>query len=336
MQFLFNRVTFIVGLLLILGTLGLGEFIFWRVLKVSCSNDQVIESNTPFSFVTDGIDKGPFRGERWNRWVNEDLSNWFLKNGKVVDIDIQDLENNLKLSAWWFGNNYPQEKRTIIIVHGINSSKKHYNQLMPATMLANAGFNVVMFDQRNHGDSSCPTGSYFAGTREWEDLNTVIDWLVKYKKVDTKNIGIHAVSGGTLAAQFLMAERSDIPAFSLDSPVFDFEEIVKSELKWNGIPPIIWRLAVFIGKLHGIDIYAKSPKEGIQNIGNRALMVMHGTDDTRVPFLHSERLVKFASSFGKDVKFIVNNNSDHNEALLREPELVRENLVEFFKNNLAN
>ncbi len=65
-------------------------------------------------------------------------------------------------------------------------------------------------------------------------------------------------------------------------------------------------------------------------------MVMHGTDDTRVPFLHSERLVKFASSFGKDVKFIVNNNSDHNEALLREPELVRGNLVEFFKNNLAN
>ena len=106
---------------------------------------------------------------------------------------------------------------------------------MPATMLANAGFNVLMFDQRNHGDSSCPTGRYFAGTREWEDLNTVINWLIETKKIDTKNIGIHAVSGGTLATQFLMAERNDIPAFSLDSPVFDFEEIVKSELKWNGI-----------------------------------------------------------------------------------------------------
>ena len=44
MRFLFNKVTLSVGVLLILGTLGLGEFIFWRVLKVSCSNDQVIES----------------------------------------------------------------------------------------------------------------------------------------------------------------------------------------------------------------------------------------------------------------------------------------------------
>ena len=132
-----------------------------------------------------------------------------------------------------------------------------------------------------------------------------------------------------------MAERSDIPAFSLDSPVFDFEEIVKSELRWNGIPPIIWRLAVFMGKLHGIDIYEKSPRDGIQKIGNRALMVMHGTDDTRVPFLHSERLVKFASSLGKEVKFIVNDNSDHNEALLKEPELIRKNLIEFFENNLT-
>jgi len=44
MRFLFNKVTLSVGVLLVLGTLGLGEFIFWRVLKVSCSNDKVIEN----------------------------------------------------------------------------------------------------------------------------------------------------------------------------------------------------------------------------------------------------------------------------------------------------
>ena len=98
MRFLLNRVILSVGLLLILGTLGLGEFIFWRVLKVSCSNDQVIQNNTPLYFVTDGRDQGPFRGERWNRWVGKDLSYWFLKNGEVEEIGIQDRENDLKLS----------------------------------------------------------------------------------------------------------------------------------------------------------------------------------------------------------------------------------------------
>ena len=115
-------------------TLGLGEFIFWRVLKVSCSNDQVIERNTPRYFVADGEDQGPFRGERWNRWVDEDLSRWFFKSGEIEDIDILDSQNELELSAWWIGNNYPQEKRTIIIVHGINSSKT----LQPADACYNA------------------------------------------------------------------------------------------------------------------------------------------------------------------------------------------------------
>jgi len=46
--------------------------------------------------------------------------------------------------------------------------------------------------------------------------------------------------------------------------------------------------------------------------------------------------VKFANSLGKEVKFIVNNNSDHNEALLKEPELIRKNLIEFFEKNLTN
>ena len=90
MRFLLNRVTLSVGLLLILGTLGLGEFIFWRVLKVSCSNDQVIQNNTPLYFVTDGRDQGPFRGERWNRWVGKDLSYWFL-------IRIYNYEHTLQL-----------------------------------------------------------------------------------------------------------------------------------------------------------------------------------------------------------------------------------------------
>ena len=35
-------------------------------------------------------------------------------------------------------------------------------------------------------------------------------------------------------------------------------------------------------------------------------------------------------------KFIVNDNSDHNEALLKEPELIRKNLIEFFEKNLTN
>ena len=334
MRFLFYKIIPILVVICLVALIGIGEFIFWRVLKVSCSNDKIVEKNLPTSFVPDGKGQGPFRGDRWDKWANKDLSEWFLKDKKIEKIDIKNKTEDLKLSSWWFGKNYPFEKRTVVIVHGINSSKRHYNQLMPATMLANAGFNILMFDQRNHGESSCPSGRYFAGTKEWEDLNTVILWLNEVKKIPIEKIGVHAVSGGTLAAQFLMAERDDIKAFSLDSPVFDFEEIVKSELAWNGIPPIIWKLAVFIGKFHGIDIYAKKPEDGINALDGRALLVFHGTEDTRVPFLHSERLVAHAKSIKQDLKFVKNIGSDHNEALLIEPKIIQENLIDFYEKSL--
>ena len=334
MRFLFYKIIPIFLVICLVALIGIGEFIFWRVLKVSCSNDKIVEKNLPTRFVPDGKGQGPFRGDRWDKWANKDLSEWFLKDKKIEKIDIKNETEDLQLSSWWFGKNHPFEKRTVVIVHGINSSKRHYNQLMPATMLANAGFNILMFDQRNHGESSCPSGRYFAGTKEWEDLNTVILWLNEVKKIPIEKIGVHAVSGGTLAAQFLMAERDDIKAFSLDSPVFDFEEIVKSELAWNGIPPIIWKLAVLIGKFHGIDIYAKKPEDGITALDGRALLVFHGTEDTRVPFLHSERLVAHAKSIEQDLKFVKNIGSDHNEALLIEPKIIQENLIDFYEKSL--
>ena len=131
-----------------------------------------------------------------------------------------------------------------------------------------------------------------------------------------------------------MAERSDIKAFSLDSPIFDFEAIVRSELKWNGIPSVLWKLAVTIGKIHGIDIYERRPKDGIDQLNNRALLVFHGTEDTRVPFFHSQELVKYANKLGQEVTFFKNKGADHNEALLMEPETFERELPLFFKEHL--
>lgn len=320
----------ILSILSIAVLIGAGEFIFWRVLKVSCSDSTMISKNHPTHFVPNGKNNGPFRGARWDNYVDYDLSRWFLNDVIVEEVKIADEINNIELSAWWLGKNYPNEKKTVVIVHGINASKKHFTQLIPASILVNEGLNVLLFDQRNHGESSCPTGRYFAGTVEWQDINTVVNWLTETKGISANQIGIHAVSGGTLAAQFIMAERSDLLAFSLDSPIFDFEKIVKSELEWNGVPAILWKLAVTIGKFHGIDIYAKKPSDGLDLLNGRALMVFHGKEDTRVPFIHSELLLKYAKDLNQQVDFFANESADHNEALLIEPEVFETHLPNFF------
>ena len=39
---------------------------------------------------------------------------------------------------------YPERKETIIVVHGINSSRHNFDTLIPAAMLAQSGFNVLL------------------------------------------------------------------------------------------------------------------------------------------------------------------------------------------------
>ena len=64
------------------------------------------------------------------------------------------------------------------------------------------------------------------------------------------------------------------------------------------------------------------------------MLVFHGKEDTRVPFIHSKLLVKYAQELGQVVEFIENEGADHNEALLLEPEVFESHLAKFFMTNL--
>ena len=158
--------------------LAVGEFILWQALPVSCSNHEKIEANNPIKFVTNAKGQGPFRGDRWSQLVDTDLSQWYLKNKKYESVTIKNTEDGIDISSWWIPADEESEKRTVIVVHGINGSKKEFNQLIPANIIANSGLNVLMIDVRNHGESSCPDGWHFAGTKEWKDVDAAIEYLI--------------------------------------------------------------------------------------------------------------------------------------------------------------
>ena len=318
----------------IVGCLVVGEFILWQALPVSCSNSEKVKANNPIKFVTNAKGQGPFRGERWSKLVDTDLSKWYLKNKTYESVIIENIEDGIDISSWWIPADEASEKRTVIILHGIDGSKKQFNQLIPANIVANSGLNVLMIDVRNHGDSSCPDGWHFAGIEEWKDVDVAIEYLIKKKGIPEKNIGIHAVSGGGLGTFFLMKNRKDLGAFSLDSGVFDWDSIVQHELEYHGVPGFTWQLAIFVAKFHGIFFDKNLPKEALESLGNRPLLIFHGTEDTRVPFFHSEQLVKYVKSFGGKITFFPLEGADHTEGVLSHSEVYEDNLPKFFKANL--
>ncbi len=77
----------------------------------------------------------------------------------------------------------PRAKETVIVVHGINSSRHNFDTLMPAAMLARAGFNVLLMDLRDQGETTCEDGRHSAGQDESDDIITAAYWLKSMKAI---------------------------------------------------------------------------------------------------------------------------------------------------------
>ena len=77
-------------LLLLIGAMGIGVYVYRTGTAVYCSVPLFNAKNSPLRFVTPGSGQGPFRGERWDRWVGHDLSRWWLRNVRFEVVSILD------------------------------------------------------------------------------------------------------------------------------------------------------------------------------------------------------------------------------------------------------
>ena len=77
-------------LLLLISIMGIGDYVYRTGTAVHCSVHLFHAENSPLRFVTPGSGQGPFRGERWDRWVGHDLSRWWLRNIRFAAVRILD------------------------------------------------------------------------------------------------------------------------------------------------------------------------------------------------------------------------------------------------------
>lgn len=74
-----------------------------------------------------------------------------------------------------------KEGPTVLVVHGLTSSKYSSGILLASGILYKNGFNVLAIDLRDHGDSTCEDGYYSAGQKESDDTAKAIEWLINEK-----------------------------------------------------------------------------------------------------------------------------------------------------------
>ena len=154
---------------------------------------------------------------------------------------------DIYLSAWYLEQD--DTMPWVMFVHGIRGCKADASLLIPAGMLANAGFNVIVFDLRDHGESSIDDNRVSGGQDEWVDVIAVFDWLIENQGAEADKIGVYgnSMGAGTAAIAFTLDDR--IQSVWLESGYSDMGDIVVEELEFQGYPTFLGGAGIFAGKI---------------------------------------------------------------------------------------
>ena len=154
----------------------------------------------------------------------------------------------------------------MILVHGLGGCKNCIDVLMPAGMLWRNGFNVLLIDLRDMGDSTFEDGRSTIGNEEHRDVLGAWDWLVKEKGFDPKRIGLFANSLGGANANYAFSEEPRIAALFLQSTFGNLQQIIAAELARNGYPTFLAPAALAMGSVvTGENLFARSPVEAVRS-----------------------------------------------------------------------
>ena len=125
--------------------------------------------------------------------------------------DVTLTDGEISLAGWYIPS---QNGAAVILLHGYDASRKQ--MLSRAVMLAEAGYGVLLYDMRGHGESSAVMRSL--GWADVADVQTAVSWLTQQPDIDPARIGIFGFSVGGQVALRAAAELDGLQAVVADGP----------------------------------------------------------------------------------------------------------------------
>lgn len=221
------------------------------------------------------------------------------------------VKQGYKLSGTYIRN--PKEtKDTVLLVHGLALTRR--TMLSTAKLYLDKGFNVLLYDSRNNGESEGEVTTY--GYFEKYDLD---EW-VKY--VSERNpggcIGVHGRSMGAATALLhseLNEKHKKVKFYVSDCSYSDLKDefLHVGRTLTVGLPlETIAFCASTVTKLKsGFKYSDVSPKESVKNASTPILFI-HGEKDELVPISMCEELFNSKTKGLKDI--YIAPNAGHGES----------------------
>ena len=176
------------------------------------------------------------------------------------DVTISSFDGT-RLYGWWLAG--AKRAATIVVLHGVK--KNRTDVLRTALVLRRAGFNVLLFDGRAHGDSEGRFVTY--GFYERRDVETAIEWLIAEKGINRKMVGLAGESMGAAIALQVAAHNPWIRAVWADSPFASLKRVAEEYVRRvTGLPvaflnPVLWTTTRVANYRGNFDLEAVYPVE---------------------------------------------------------------------------
>ena len=307
------------SLVAVVAYFGVGWFAYGQAASVTCEVWSGEANNNPSNYSL---------GQKadWNP------SEYFVEDYEEVTIFAD--SGDIELKSWWVENDLSQP--TIILLHGVTSSKFSPDILLPMGMLNKSGFNLLAIDFRDHGESTCEDGFYTAGQNETDDVIAAISWL-KDKGIKPSNIGIYGSSLGALVALMTPAKSNDFASIAVIDPPVDFKTLVREEMEYQGLPTFLWEpIHHYALVFKRINMLKDIPEQALEKGNKQPLLIFTGMLSDRILAHHSDDLVDIAIQ--NEIEYSIHKYDDmgHTQILFFYEEEYAQKLTDFYSRTLSD
>ena len=218
-----------------------------------------------------------------------------------------------------------REKDFVIITHGYTSTR--YGSLKYVPMFYEAGYQIYIYDDRNHGaNKKCFTSM---GYYETGDLIAVKDAL-KVRFGDDITIGLHGESMGCAISLLALGKYSGFKFCVADCGYGDLASLLDYQLRTMiHLPVIFGRTASMLGKLiYGFELYKIRPCDAIRHTKTPILFI-HGGGDGFIPKEQSKLNYDSCEDCYKELYYIP--GADHAVSIDTDPVAYKKYVADFLE-----
>lgn len=310
---------------LLAGYVAAGAIIYDRLSKIEGECDVKWAGNTPASF----------RPEQWvlDEFGPFDTRPYFVETYEAVSFPSR--ESGITISGWLLPS-ASADAPAVVAVHGLGGCKRDQSVLIPAGMLHDAGFTVLVIDMRDHGESTWEDGRFAGGTEEYRDVLGAWDWLVEERGIPPARVGLLGISLGAGTVVIAAGQEERVAAIWEDSGWAEIPSAIEDYLEFKGYPSFVGPSGPLVAWfISGDDLSGPSPIDTARVLHGRPFHITHGTADETVRSHQAELLAAAIRDAGGTVEPWILEGVEHAWAMLEEPDEYERRLVGFFRTALG-